>query len=78
MCTQAFCEHGRQNIGLIIIREGTENIDIFDVFLLHQFFVRSVAVQHHRMFELIRNRFGTRDVALDQFDVTVSLLERFG
>ena len=75
MRSQSFCQHGRQDVGLIIICERAKNINIFNIFLSHQVFVCSITVQYHRVFELIRHRFGAGHVALHQLDMTMSLLE---
>src|ERR1700759_1321281 len=75
--TQALGQHRRQNVGLLRIGEGREDIGAVDILLDQQLLIRSIAVEHDGVLEQLRGFACAPRVALYQLYLT-RLLQRLG
>src|SRR5690554_1478268 len=70
-CPQPFGQHGRHDIGLVVIGQGAENIGIFNILFHQQITVGSVAMQYNSVVQLACQQVAARQVTFYQFHLVV-------
>ena len=74
---QALGQHGRQDVGFVVVGDRAEHVAVLDVLLGQQVLVGAVADQHDGLFELLRQELRALAALLDDLDL-VGGLERLG